>query len=84
MIQLLAIAAFVSGAGIAVYAIIATIAPRLDRIVAALSGQPLDFPVLPPRPPEPRQTPRSLAPSDSHSLTPALLRPVPGQPISRA
>lgn len=84
MITLLAFATFAAGGGIAAYAIIATVAPRIDRIVDALHRRPLSFPVLPPRSPEPRLTPRSLAPSDSLFLTPALSRPAPGQRITRA
>jgi hypothetical protein len=72
MIQLLALTTFASAAGVAVYAITATVAPRFDRIAAALRGKPLSFPLTPPREPCARATPRSHAPRDS--LTPAPSR----------
>ncbi len=84
MIPLLALAAFTGAAGIAAYAIAATVAPRFDRIAAALRGEPLSFPFTPPREPCARLTPRSHAPRDSLSTTPALSRPAPGQQVTGA
>lgn len=40
MMTLLSLGVFAGTFGVSVYAIAATVAPRMDRIVVALSGQP--------------------------------------------